>query len=356
MHQTLRAISAIAIAGSVLCVLAASAQASTIKKGAEIAQRVIPPEPISVGCYDHAAQCGFPGPTQTGANCSQLARWNPAHPPSGTYYNGSNLLEVTHPNTTISGLNFGTGVAIAIEANHTTLDNDCVTVNGSGHAGATAVAVVDGATGTRIENSTLGGANPTTGASGQAITNDQNDPDTVATGDLLENCGECVHGTWTLNKSYVTANAAIPGEHYEDWYFSDGSISADDDTFINRQDQTANIFGNTHGGYGGPADNAITLKDSLLVGGGYSIYTDASSTAVGTSSMTISGNIFGRCTSNPVYNGKTGGESCSHGTDTFGIWPQGGYFGVIYPDGAYCSAPSTVWRHNSWTDSGTVGC
>jgi hypothetical protein len=310
-------------------------------------------------CLGSLAGCGYPSRSAHDVgetNCAALTAFNRSHLPRGTRLDGNNLLEVTRQAATLTHLDFPTNLTILIDARNVTVNHICAMTNGSATAGSTALKVAPGITGTTVKNSTLGGANTTNHSSEQAITNDANAPRTTATNDLLINCGECVHGTWKLTNSYVDAGATIPGDHYEDWYFSDGTISANHDVFINPHEQTAEIFGNTNGGNGGPADNHITITNSLLAGGGFMIYTNSSSTSVGTSTMNIAGNRFARCTTKADYNQQTGGESCAHGTDKYGIWPQGGYFGVVYPNGTYCHAPNHTWKNNTWGGASTVTC
>jgi hypothetical protein len=310
-----------------------------------------------VDCFASPVRCGYPDAAAGNvgvsvSSCSSLPAFNPSKLPKGTYYNGSNLLEITTPGTTIKDLDFPSNITLVVAAANAEIDHVCVMTDGGGHSGSTALTIVKHVGGTTVENSTLGGANTTTQAAEQAITNDTNAPDTSADNDLLLNCGECVHGTWTLDNSYVDVTARIPGEHYEDWYFSDGTISANHDVFINPQEQTAEIFGNTNGGNGGPADNHVTITNSLLAGGGYMLYPNSDNSGVGASTMDITGNRFARCAGSAIANRRTGGQSCAGGTDRSGIWPRGGYFGVSYPTGTFCKGNDQTWKDNVWDDTG----
>jgi hypothetical protein len=311
-----------------------------------------------VDCFASPVRCGYPDAAAGNvgislSSCSSLPAFDPSKLPHGTYYNGSNLLEITAPDTTIRDLDFPANITLVVDADNARIDHVCVLTDGGGHSGSTALTIAKHVRGTTVVNSTLGGANTTTQAAEQAITNDTNAPATTADNDLLLNCGECVHGTWTLDNSYVDVSATLRGEHYEDWYFSDGTISADHDVFINPQEQTAEIFGDTHGGNGGAADNHVTITDSLLAGGGYMLYPNSDNSGVGASTMDISGNRFARCSGAPIDNRRTGGQSCAGGSDRSGIWPHGGYFGVSYPTGTFCTGSDQIWEHNTWDDSGT---
>jgi hypothetical protein len=85
------------------------------------------------------------------------------------------------------------------------------------------------------------------------------------------------------------------------------------------------------------------------------LYTNSSSTSIGSSTMDITGNRFARCTSSDAYNATTGGTACSGGTDGFGYWPQGGYFGV--DSWTYCTGTAQTWTNNVWDDNNApVSC
>jgi hypothetical protein len=311
-------------------------------------------------CFTSLASCGYPSRAAHDvgvSRCSKLPAFKRSRLPKGTSLDGSRVLVIRRAHTTLKNLDLPSNLAIEVNADDATINHICMMTNGDGDSGSTALRITPGTTGTKVENSTLGGANKTNHASDQAITNDGDAARTSATNDLLINCGECVHGAWKLDNSYVDVTATIPGEHYEDWYFSDATISANHDVFINPREQTAEIFGDTHGGNGGAADNRITVTNSLLAGGGYMIYTDSNSSSVGSSRMHITGNRFARCDGRRVYDRLTGGESCSGGVDAFGIFPLGGYFGVVYPNGVYCRAANQTWKNNTWDNNrAKVGC
>jgi hypothetical protein len=244
---------------------------------------------------------------------------------------------------------------VTVAASNVTLTNDCIVVNGGSQSGSRVVTIANGATATRIEHSTISGANSTSESVEEALNNNYSQSGSVADHDYIYNCGECVHGPWKLTNSYVTSNATISGEHYEDIYCSDATFAAEHDVLVNPHEQTANLFCDTKGGGGGPADNHITLTNSLLAGSGFSLYADGNSSSVGSSTMTVTGNRFARCLSTAVYNQGSGGTSCANGRDSNGYFPKGGYFGIAA--GTYCSGVKQVWTNNVWDDNGaTVGC
>ena len=289
--------------------------------------------PATKSCYGSPASCGFPDPKagNVGTECAALK--------------ASGSLTINTAGETVEGLNIsGT---VTINAPNVTLTNDCIGAGGG--SGSHIVFLASGATGTQITHSDIYGSPGVQ----EALTNNYSQSGAVADHDYIYNCGECVHGPWTLTNSYVTSNATISGEHYEDIYCSDATFVAEHDVLVNPHEQTANLFCDTKGGGGGPADNHITLKTSLLAGAGFSLYPDGNSSSAGSSTMTVTGNRFARCSSTPVFNSQSGGTACKNGPDANGLFPNGGYFGID----AYTYCSSGVWSQNVWDDSGTpVGC
>jgi hypothetical protein len=257
---------------------------------------------------------------------------------------------------TIEGKNISGEVTV--DAKNVTLTDDCISADGGGTLGSRVVAIKDEATGTRIAYSDVSGADATSGSVQEALSNDEGNEDTTADHDYIFNCGECVHGTWNLTNSYVTSNANIPSEHYEDIYCSDMTFVAEHDVLLNPHEQTADLFCDTAGGGGGPADNHITVTKSLIAGGGYSLYPQGNSSSVGSSTMDISDNRFARCLTSQVYNSESGGTECSGGADSNGYYPFGGQYGVVDPEGTYCPpASGQQWSNNVWDDNNeTIGC
>jgi hypothetical protein len=295
-------------------------------------------------CFSAPGACGYPDPSYANvgpsAACSTLT-------PSGS-------ITVSTAGATIQNMNIKGSVTVS--AKNVTLTNDCITLNGKADNSSQIVKITSGDTGTQITHSNITGGNPTNESVEEALSNNSQNANTTADHDYIANCGECVHGEWTLTNSYVTANANIDNAHYEDIYCNDTTFIAEHDVLINPHEQTANLFCDTNNGNGGPADDHITLKNTLLAGGGYSIYPQSSSTSVGTSTMNITGNRFARCHSAEVYEPSSGGTSCRNGADAFGIWPFGGYYGTD----AWIYCPPTKgqeWSNNVWDDNNeTIGC
>jgi hypothetical protein len=298
------------------------------------------------GCFAAPGACGFPDPAYANVGpaggCSSLA-------PSGE-------VTVTTAGATVEGKNIVGGVNV--EAKNVTLTNDCISSNGGGSGGSAVVSIGDGATGTRITYSDISGTNGTSEAVEEALSNNYSNSSTSADHDYIYNCGECVHGEWTLTNSYVIASATISGAHYEDIYCNDETFVAEHDVLINPHEQTANLFCDTGLGGGGPGDNHITVTGSLLGGSGYSLYPQGNSTSVGSSTMTITGNRFTRCLGKPVFDGF--GNRCEGlvegEADAHGYYPNGGFYGIVAS--MYCPpTPGQEWSGNVWDDDGgAVGC
>jgi hypothetical protein len=301
-------------------------------------------------CFSAPGACGYPDPKYAtvgpSAACSSLT--------------SSGDLTIHTAGTTIQNMDI-TG-EVTVSANNVTLTNDCISTNGEGTLGSKAVNIGEGVTGTLISYSDISGANATSQSVDEALANNDGNDDTTADHDYIQNCGECVHGAWTLTNSYVIVNGTLPNcgsecpDHYEDIYCNDDTFVANHDVLLNPYNQTATLFCDTNNGSGGAAMNHITLTNSLIAGGGYSLYPQGNSSSVGSSTMDISNNRFGRCLTAQVYESHSGGTACSGGADSNGYWPFGGYYGID----AYVYCPPTSgqeWSNNVWDDNNeAIGC
>ena len=313
---------------------ASSAQSATVTARAGTQQ---------TDCFSAPGACGYPDPNYANVGpssaCSSLT--------------SSGALTISTAGATVQNMNITGKVTIA--ANDVTLTNDCVTVNGKAELGTNAVVITGGKSGTVISHSDISGASATTQSVEEALNNNGGSSNTTADHDYIFNCGECVHGTWKLTNSYVTSNATISTDHYEDIYCNDTTFVAEHDVLINPHEQTANLFCDTNDGSGGPADDHITLTESLLAGAGYSVYPQGNSSSVGSSTMNISDNRVARCLGPQVSN-NGGGTECRGGADLNGDFPFGGQYGVD----AYIYCPPTsgqVWSDNVWDNNDeTIGC
>lgn len=317
-------------------------------------------------CFRAPRACGYPDSRARYPAAAYVGPHNARTtlPCSALRHSGS--ITITTPGQMIRNL-YVTG-RIDVQAPDVTIDNVCIRYNGAGNIGSPP-AVEFEATGGKIENSDIAGANATSESMEIALgENVARGYTLTASHDFLHNCGECVHNDgWTLTDSYVVANGDPcssgyqagrcqgGADHREAVYCDSGSFTARHDTLLDPVDETAALFCNVNNGSGGPCANRITLTQSLLAGGSWVIIPCAHGTGVGTSRMTVVGNDVARCGIRSIYQPATGGSTCGTAdrpaTNRRGYWPQGGYFGAV--DAAYC--PPTVgqkWAHNFWDDTG----
>jgi hypothetical protein len=305
------------------------------------------------GCFPAPGACGLPDPTYGNVGATSPCSSLPVSSPT----------TVSTPGTTIA--NRQINGRITVTAANVTIQNVCVIENGGASSGSQAIVLQSGATNVTIQRVTVAGANASNQSIDQAITNNSGTTATVS-GTYVYNCGECIWGSgFVLQRSYVISNGMQgTSDHMEALYCSDGTETLDQDVLLNPQDQTAALFCDTHYGQGGGCDNHITITNSLLAGGGYTLYPCGNASSVGTSSMNISSNRFARCTTPPInYNPGTGGNACQgstgttigSGADAHGYWPHGGYFGTN--TSTYCTGSGQVWSGNVWDDNGaSLGC
>jgi fibronectin type 3 domain-containing protein len=297
----------------------------------------------TTSCFSSPGSCGYPDPAAGNvgvANCSALT--------------ASGSVTTSTDGQTIQNLNI-TGT-ITVNNKNVTINNVCVTTNGGGRIPSSAIVLNAGATGNTISNSTIAGANTSNQSVESAIAFDHSGTsNNTASKDYIYNCGECVHGAWTINDSYVNSNGMVgTGDHLEDWYFNDGTVSANHDTMLNAQGPTAILFGDTSSHAGGPADNHITFTNSLVAGGGFMFYPYGNASSVGTGTMNISNNRFSRCLLNgaAAIVDSAGGRTCPGTTignnDGHGYYPYGGYYGVA---DFYSSGSCQIWTGNIWDDN-----
>ena len=298
------------------------------------------------GCFASPESCGYPGPSDTGvANCAALKA-------SG----GKTITK----SETVEGLDISGEVVI--DASNVKLNDDCIEVNGGEEQGSAAVILDNGASNFTISNSTIRGKNTTSQSIEEALRNNYSDAGATAAKDRLENCAECLHQTWSISESYVNANGEQKADesglaHAEDWWFDNGTVSANDDTLLNPSKQTAVIFAESGGG---SCQNHETVTNSLLAGGGFMFYFCAHSSGAGSSSIDIKNNRFARmvCTKKEISNFEgRGGFGCgpegayfSYGEGSGGYFPRGGFFGLVYEgEGVYNKGAG--WEGNYWDNN-----
>jgi hypothetical protein len=294
----------------------------------------------TTNCFASPHACGFPDATNTGV-------------PAGTTLTASGSLNVTQAGTVISGKQV-TGT-INILANNVTIENTRVIQNTTCGTRTTcgnyAIRISGGINGTTIRHV------ETSSAAGDTCEHDIRNTGGTLTIEYayLHGCDSNVYavGPTTLKDSYGIGALAISEDHVENIYFNETSFTAIHDTLLNPVEQTAVIFGNSGGGYDVTnCSNQLTLLESLIAGGGYTIYPCAHAAQAGTSSFRAEGNHFARCVSAEGYNPNGGTHPCTGGADSSGYYPKSGSYGMATN---YFTAVTT-WRNNVWDNNLSKAC
>jgi hypothetical protein len=300
-----------------------------------------PIEPTrSSNCFASPHVCEFPDPTNTGVQAGVLLT------PSGS-------ISVRQAGTVISGKDV-TGT-IEIGASDVTIENTRVTQTStcgtSSTCGNYAIKIAPGVTGVKIahvETATTAGA-----TCEQDIRNTGGEVTIEAT--YLHACDGNIYavGPTTLKDSYGVAKIEISTDHIENVYFNETTFTAIHDTLFNPVNQTAVIFGNSGGGTDVTnCSNQLTIQESLLAGGGYSLYPCAHSSQPGSSTLNVQGNHFARCLSTEAYEPSGGHHPCSGGFDSHGYYPNSGSYGIA----THYYQGTGIWRGNVWDDDLSKVC
>jgi hypothetical protein len=322
-------------------------------------------------CYASPKACGFPDPAASYPNAAYVGPHSATRSVAcGSLTPRSGVVTLATRGATLRGVDLRG--RIVVSAADVTIKDVCVKWNGSGSVD-TPPAIEVAAPGARILDARIAGANATDKSTQATISDVTADASARADHVEMSNCSECVHGDgWTLTDSYVDADGlpcaggysgtTCEGgyDHSEDVYCDTGSLTVKHDVLINPEAQTATVFCNTdNGGNQQPCANQVTIRDSLLAGGGETIYGCSNANAPGTSHVDIVGNRFARCTGKPVYHPSTGGSTCGQADQASGsangLYPYDGYYGWML--NTYCpkQAPGhATWTGNVWDDTGAA--
>ncbi len=295
-----------------------------------------PIEPLRTSnCFSSPHSCGYPDPGNTGV-------------PSGVPLAASGSVQVTQPGAVVSGLQV-TGT-IQVLAGDVTIENTRVIQNQScgpiDTCGNSAIEIRPGLSGVVIKNV------ETASVPGDTCEHDIRNTGSSVTieGAYLHACDSNIYavGPTVLKNSYGIAKIEMSEDHIENVYFNETSFTAIHDTLLNPVEQTAVIFGNSGGGNDVTnCSNQLTVLESLLAGGGYSLYPCAHVSQVGSSSINIQGNHFARCVTTEGYEPRSGTHPCTGGPDSSGYFAKSGSFGVATD---YFSGAGT-WRGNLWDNN-----
>jgi hypothetical protein len=134
-----------------------------------------------------------------------------------------------------------------------------------------------------------------------------------------------------LKDSFGLATILMSEDHIETIYFNETSFTAIHDTLLNPVDQTAMIFGNSRGGTDVTnCTNQLVILESLLAGGGCTLYPCAHAAQAGASHLQVEGNHFARCLTAEGYEPNGGTHPCVGGPDAGGYFKKSGSYGVAF--------------------------
>jgi hypothetical protein len=300
-----------------------------------------PVEPLRTSnCFSSPHSCGYPDPSNTGV-------------PAGIPLGASGPLTITQPGTVVSGLQVaGT---IRVLANNVTIENTRVIQNTScgptNACGNSAIEIASGLSGVVIKNV------ETASVSGDTCEHDIRNTGSSLTIEhaYLHACDSNVYaaGPTVLKDSFGIAEITMSEDHIENIYFNETSFTAIHDTLLNPVHQTAVIFGNSGGGNDVTnCSNQLTVLESLLAGGGYTLYPCAHAAQAGTSSLKVEGNHFARCVSAEGYEPEGGAHPCVGGPDGSGYYPNSGSYGIAID----YFTPASTWRGNVWDNNLQKAC
>jgi hypothetical protein len=286
------------------------------------------------GCFAAPASCGYPVPSSTGV-------------PSGSTLTSSGAITASTAGQVIAGKDVSGG--INVKANNVTIENSRVANEGdcgpTNTCGNWSIRIEAGVTGTVIRNvETV----PTAGTTCEHDIRNTSSGTLEIVGSYLHACDSNVYsvGNTTLRDSYSIAKIAISTDHVENVYFDDSTFTVIHSTMLSPVEQTAVIFGNVNGGSGGTCSNHLTVEESLLAGGGYTLYPCGNGTSAGSSTWEVKNNHVARCRTSE--NEVSGGHwVCQNGTDQYGYYPRGGSFGLV----AYSFSSGRTWSGNVWDDN-----
>ncbi|HVX32961.1 MAG TPA: hypothetical protein VHA80_07455, partial [Solirubrobacterales bacterium] len=286
-------------------------------------------------CFKSPRACGFPAPSTTGV-------------PKGVALKPSGSIQVTDAGSVVSGVEVTGTIEIladdvTIEDSRVTQDTTCGSTEPCGNY---AIGIGPELTGIKIEHV------ETRSAPGQTCEQDVRNTGSQVSivGAYMHACDGNVYaaGPTRLKDSYGKAKIAIATDHIENVYFNETRFTAIHDTLLNPVGQTAVIFGNSGGGTDvRNCSNHLTVVNSLLAGGGYTLYPCAHSEEPGSSTLDVEGNHFARCASKEGYEPNGGQHPCVGGPDSSGYYANSGAYGIATD---YFPGPGATWRGNGWDD------
>lgn len=258
--------------------------------------------------YASLDACGYPSPRTTGV-------------PPGLRLKPSGSIVARTAGQVITRL--AVDGTIDVAADNVTIKDTSVSYSSSC---CWAIRIAPGVSGTVLKYDTIHGSNSRAGSLAWAVYNTGSAASVVEDHVYTYDADRILDGPGTVANSYCLANANIPGEHYECVYAGQGSVTINHDTLLNPHAQTgADWVGEDFGNIG-----RYTVENSLLAGGGYTLYGAApqpGARGVLVGPVTIVNNRFSR-----LY------------------FPRGGYWGTH----AWFATAQTLWSGNVWDNTDKV--
>lgn len=299
-------------------------------------------------CFSDPGACGFPDPDYGTAGVEP-----------GTNLTPSGSITVTTPGAVIENLEVRGSIRVA--APDVTIRN--VRLIGTGCGGSPSspcqwLILNDGTYTTTISHVEFTATMPTTVVFG--VRNDGSGHVKIdhayhhGSVSSLCYCGsDSTGGFGTITDSYsIIEDQYIPGDHLENIYADDSTLTARHNVLLNREPQTSTIFGNSSNGFGGPCKNRFVIDGNLLAGGGQMLTGCAHMTSNGTSDIRITNNRFARCADGREVQGGGGTWLCPNGPDEDGYYPRGGSFMVCTEVPSTAIISGNVWdKDDSDADS-----
>jgi hypothetical protein len=243
----------------------------------------------ATNCVATPSSCGYPDATNTGVTAGTKLLSVPSQVSSGPgwAYNSGGWVEVSGNGATLSGLSISCDLDIS--ASNVTINN--VKVLASGNFG---ISLRDTANVT-IENSTIAGANATSGRVDVAI--DDINGDTTGTVIKDNNVYNARTGVMLsaglIQGNYIHSPGYISGDHTNGIY-DNGSTTAltiNDNTVFNSRNETDAIT--LEADSSGQTVANKTIENNFLAGGTYAIYAGDSQDNT-TSNIVVTNNRFGQ--------------------------------------------------------------
>jgi hypothetical protein len=231
--------------------------------------------------------------------------------------------------------------SVTVTGPNVTIKDSVIHTNFGGE-GTTAIELQNGATNFTLEDSEVYGNGSKTDAPQSGVWNHYNNSGARVIDSYIHGSPDNWEGRVDLIKdSFMYIDATYSGAHSENIYVCGTTANVYHSTLYNESDETALVYGDGICGRG----NTVSVTNSLLAGGGYSIEPQAK--GVGGGTTVVTGNRFARVVC-PETQASWGGWVCNGPvTDANGFFPRSGNYGYATDLGG-----NVTWSGNVWDDNG----